>query len=171
LDATETVVEKTVLPRKDLKDEKSRKKRENSEGGKREKGDKRKRKEIEVLADDEEAVDRYPGGTAVTEVYRDAERSSYESNDEDGPSNLVHESLKNKSAKSKTQSGTKTKYAPLGETQQQRDARTIFVGNLPVEVAQKRVGFPFSATFRRFIMSLGCCKATPTPYPQTSSLC
>jgi nucleolar protein 12 len=136
LDAKETQMERNGLPLRDVKVEKSRKSRQRLEGGK---GGKRKRKESEPL--DEDAGDRYP---AVTEVDRDTEHSSYNSSDDDVSSNLVHESLK---GKSKTHSGKRAKYTPSGETQQQHDARTVFVGNLPVEVAQKRVGFPLLQGF------------------------
>lgn len=55
-----------------------------------------------------------------------------------GPSQLVHESIAKSSKKGKAAS-TKSKFIPGDETAEQRDARTIFVGNLSVEVAQKRV--------------------------------
>lgn len=50
----------------------------------------------------------------------------------------VHESL-NKSNKRASRSGPKSKFVPADETPERRDQRTIFVGNLPVDVAQKRV--------------------------------
>jgi RNA recognition motif-containing protein len=54
-----------------------------------------------------------------------------------GTTTIVHESLKESSSKDKA--SAKLKYAPADETPEQRDARTIFVGNLPIEVAQKKV--------------------------------
>jgi nucleolar protein 12 len=52
-------------------------------------------------------------------------------------STIVHETFKENSRKDKA--SAKLKYAPADETREQRDARTIFVGNLPIEVAQKKV--------------------------------
>lgn len=51
---------------------------------------------------------------------------------------LVHESLTKKDKKVRT---PKTKYVPSEETAELRDQRTIFVGNLPIEVASKKVRF------------------------------
>ena len=52
---------------------------------------------------------------------------------------LVHESLSTSNEKGKATDGAKTKYAPPGETSEQRNARTVFIGNLPLEVAQTKV--------------------------------
>ena len=61
--------------------------------------------------------------------------------DEGDPSQLVHESLA-PGGKHK-HSGHKTKYVPEGETSEQRDARTVFVGNVPLEVMKSKVRLPF----------------------------
>jgi len=53
------------------------------------------------------------------------------------PSQLVHESVAKPTGKSSR--NPKSKHVPEDETADQRDRRTIFVGNLSVEVAQKRV--------------------------------
>lgn len=66
--------------------------------------------------------------------------SSCSSEDEDDsfePSKIMHESLQ-KSNKSQ-KAGPKKKYVPQDETAAQRDLRTVFVGNLSVEVVKKRV--------------------------------
>ena len=60
-----------------------------------------------------------------------------EGGDDSDTLRLVHESLMEKS-KSKHKS-KKQKYVPPDETPAQRDQRTIFIGNLSLEVAQKRV--------------------------------
>lgn len=62
--------------------------------------------------------------------------SDADGDDSDDPSNLIHESLRAKGPKT---GGKRPKYAPPDEAQEQKDARTIFVGNLPPEVAQTRV--------------------------------
>lgn len=66
----------------------------------------------------------------------DADSESDE--EESNPSDLVHESLTGTS-KAKSKHGPKQKYTPPDETPPQRDQRTIFIGNLPLQVAQKRV--------------------------------
>lgn len=69
-----------------------------------------------------------------------------------GPSALVHESVGKAGAVagapgklSKTQAKKAAKlptWAPEGETQEQRDARTVFIGNLSVDVAKDKVRRP-----------------------------
>lgn len=61
------------------------------------------------------------------------------SDDEDvDPGTLVHESLQ-KSAKKKNSRTPKVKVIPADETSEQREQRTIFVGNVALEVASKKV--------------------------------
>ncbi|KIY64162.1 hypothetical protein CYLTODRAFT_381221 [Cylindrobasidium torrendii FP15055 ss-10] len=63
------------------------------------------------------------------------EKNQQSDSDEEGdPSTLVHESVTQKSNAPKA----KKKTAPPEETTEQRDLRTLFIGNLPVEVAQKK---------------------------------
>ena len=70
-----------------------------------------------------------------------------DSDKEGNPSRLVHESVA-VGDKSKTVSG-KVKYAPQEETPEQRDARTVFVGNVPVEVVKSKVRYTRPSTFYR----------------------
>jgi nucleolar protein 12 len=66
--------------------------------------------------------------------------SDGDDDDEEGdPSTLVHESLSGKPLPS----NSRKKYVPEGETPAQRDERTIFIGNIPLEVAKNRVRHPF----------------------------
>ncbi|KAF8195586.1 hypothetical protein BJ912DRAFT_957479 [Pholiota molesta] len=58
------------------------------------------------------------------------------SDEEGDPSKLVHESLTKKNKKART---PKAKHVPKEETPEQRDQRTIFVGNLPIELASKKI--------------------------------
>jgi hypothetical protein len=52
----------------------------------------------------------------------------------------VHESMKPGFKKGKEKvKGPKTKFVPSGETSGDRDRRTIFVGNLPIETAKSKV--------------------------------
>jgi len=62
---------------------------------------------------------------------------SKRSDEEVDPSQLVHESVAKLTGKGK--STRKSKHVPENETADQRDLRTVFVGNLSVEVARKRV--------------------------------
>lgn len=59
-------------------------------------------------------------------------------NDSDSSVDLTHESLKkNKKVKSKPL----PKYVPAGETQEDRDRRTVFVGNVPIEAVKSKVSW------------------------------
>ncbi|TFK68036.1 hypothetical protein BDN72DRAFT_769940 [Pluteus cervinus] len=79
-----------------------------------------------------------PSGSEVDGGTSDASTSASASDSEsDGdPSKLVHETVA--SPKKTKPSRKKTKYVPQDETPEQRDLRTIFVGNLTIEVAEKR---------------------------------
>ncbi len=67
-----------------------------------------------------------------------SEESESDSGEEGDPSKLVHESLLKGKTKTQPRQG-KAKYVPSEETSAQRDARTVFVGNVAVEVAKSRV--------------------------------
>ncbi|KIP03853.1 hypothetical protein PHLGIDRAFT_37234 [Phlebiopsis gigantea 11061_1 CR5-6] len=68
--------------------------------------------------------------------------------DEGDLSKLVHESVAS-GGKAKSASA-KVKFVPSEETTEQRDARTVFVGNVPVEVVKSR---PLRKQFERHILS------------------
>ncbi|KAI0720590.1 hypothetical protein C8T65DRAFT_567599, partial [Cerioporus squamosus] len=72
-----------------------------------------------------------------------------DSDEEGDPSKLVHESLLKGSAKTQPRPG-KAKYVPSEESPAQRDARTVFVGNVAVEVTKSR---PSQKQFKRHILS------------------
>ncbi|TFK33036.1 hypothetical protein BDQ12DRAFT_691735 [Crucibulum laeve] len=68
--------------------------------------------------------------------------------DEEGdPKELVHESLREK----KKSSRSKQKFVPSEETAELRDKRTIFIGNLPIDIAQKR---PLQKQLHKHILAL-----------------
>lgn len=76
----------------------------------------------------------------VPDADSDAESSQSNSEDDIDPSSLMHESLLNgNKSKGKAKASPQKKYVPPDETQEQRNARTIFVGNVSVEVAKSRV--------------------------------
>ncbi|KIL66799.1 hypothetical protein M378DRAFT_74638 [Amanita muscaria Koide BX008] len=114
---------------------------------------------------DSEAVEEEEGSTSVNDSDEtDAEEGSdggssapeLSSEDDDAgssfePSKIVHESLKAKKNLAKDQkSSSKKKYVPPEETTAQRDLRTVFVGNLSVEVAKKK---PLQKQLRRHLLS------------------
>ncbi|KAF9267576.1 hypothetical protein L218DRAFT_696497 [Marasmius fiardii PR-910] len=72
-----------------------------------------------------------------------------------------HESLSKSSKRTKPKSA---KLVPADETPEQRDARTIFVGNLALEVAQKK---PLRKQLQRHILSL---IPTTGPKPKVESI-
>ncbi|PBK97179.1 hypothetical protein ARMGADRAFT_1026761 [Armillaria gallica] len=80
---------------------------------------------------DDELEDTYAKSKEIP-IEKDGESES----DED-PSKLVHESIA-QNAPSTGRASQKRKFVPSDETQDQRDLRTIFVGNLSIEVAQKK---------------------------------
>ncbi|KAK2463388.1 hypothetical protein APHAL10511_004614 [Amanita phalloides] len=73
-----------------------------------------------------------------------------ETNEVFDPSKLIHESLQKPKDKS-LKAESKKKCTPPDETVIQRDLRTVFVGNLSVEVAKKR---PLQKQLRRHILSV-----------------
>ncbi|KAI0356406.1 hypothetical protein OH77DRAFT_1400622 [Trametes cingulata] len=92
-------------------------------------------------------------GKSPKKAAQDAAESSSsdsDSDDEGDPSKLVHESLlKGGQSKGQSRHG-KTKYVPEEETPEQRDARTVFVGNVAVEVTKSR---PTQKQFKRHLLS------------------
>ena len=63
-----------------------------------------------------------------------------DSDDDQVPTALIHETLQKKVKK--TSRPPKRKYVPEDETPNLRDQRTIFVGNLPIELVSKKVSCP-----------------------------
>jgi nucleolar protein 12 len=68
------------------------------------------------------------------------EENSDESDDDDEGNILVHEALQ-PSRRTKAKSQKPKKYVPPGETEEDKNRRTIFVGNLSLDVAKSKVGF------------------------------
>lgn len=109
----------------------------------------------------------YTGGKiALKEDIADTKHS-----DEEGdPSQLVHETIA-KSSKARN-IGSKSKYSPPDETQEQREARTIFVGNLSVEVAQKKASLTSLLMYYSYSLTglpLDPSQTTSPAYPCTCS--
>ena len=73
--------------------------------------------------------------------------SDDESSDDDQTTPLQHISI---TGEERVPRSTQKKlFAPEDETQQQRDARTVFVGNLPVEAAKSKVSDSIRASVKR----------------------
>lgn len=108
------------------------------------KSGKGKAKEIEADSEDDEDDEKLEAAylksqaSATAAKPDDKKADSEDEGDEDevDPSTLVHESVKKSSKKSR---GPKVKYVPSEETPELRDQRTVFVGNLPIDVASKKV--------------------------------
>lgn len=83
-------------------------------------------------------------GPSTTKASSDLDDAS---DDDASEGELVHEALTSTSSRKRKQATKLPKYVPDGETAQERDRRSVFVGNLPVEVAKSKVGllqFPLS---------------------------
>ncbi|KAI0647963.1 hypothetical protein C8Q79DRAFT_906572 [Trametes meyenii] len=89
-------------------------------------------------------------GKSMRLTPEDASEDSSDSDDEGDPATLVHESLlKDGPPKGQSRNG-KAKHVPSEETPEQRDARTIFVGNVAVEITKSR---PTQKQLKRHILS------------------
>lgn len=103
---------------------------------------------------EDEAVDQEEENSDLENAYLQNHKGAPKSDHEeevDTEEPLVHEALQK--GKKGSRSGPKVKFVPSDETPERRDQRTIFIGNLSVEVAQKKVrGRPFLfVTFRILI--------------------
>ena len=101
-----------------------------------------------------EGVDKDSGADDKSDLDEE-EGATSDSDGEGDPSKLVHESLQ-KGAQTKGQSRHgKQKFVPSEETPEQRDARTVFVGNVAVEVTKSRVRVHLSCfTFARMLTTI-----------------
>ncbi|KAF9013161.1 hypothetical protein BDQ17DRAFT_1404729 [Cyathus striatus] len=134
-----------------------KKKEKKDKKSKAEKKSKGKSKQVEEDSEDDinsDLENAYHQAQEKSTTVKDADKpeedaeSDAESNDEVDLTNLVHESLAGKEKKS---SKPKIRFIPVDETQEQKDRRTIFVGNLPLEVAQKR---PLLKQLQKHILAL-----------------
>ncbi|KAF8729363.1 hypothetical protein AX14_006234 [Amanita brunnescens Koide BX004] len=98
---------------------------------------------------DESVADQECPETEEQEDGRASSDSEEDENEPFDPSKIIHESLQ-KSKKKSHKPASKKKYIPQDETPEQRDLRTVFVGNLSVEVAKKR---PLQKQLRRLFLS------------------
>ena len=80
-----------------------------------------------------------PGKQVARGSPRDEEQLNDTSDSEEDPSQLVHETMVKNAQRDKTRSRHVHHYVTPDETKEQRDARTIFLGNVPIEVAKSKV--------------------------------
>ncbi|RXW16531.1 hypothetical protein EST38_g9328 [Candolleomyces aberdarensis] len=112
-----------------------------------------KESEDEEDVDEEEKEERESEDVEVDDEDEGAESAASESessSDEGEEDPPVHESLLKNQQNKKTGKNSKRKYVPEDETPEMRDRRTIFVGNLPMLLAQKR---PLQKQLQRHILS------------------
>jgi nucleolar protein 12 len=110
--------------------------------GEKERSTKRQKKASKVLIDSEDEEEVAPTPTAgpskaVEEEDNDAELS--EGSEIDTDEELVHETTDTTSKRKRKLATKLPKYTPADETSQDRDRRSIFVGNLPIEVTKSKV--------------------------------
>jgi len=100
---------------------------------------KKARKEILEESDEEveEPVAAAGPSTTLDEEDNDAELSEIDTDEE-----LVHETTDTTSKRKRKQATKLPKYTPADESSQDRDRRSIFVGNLPMDVTKSKVSLP-----------------------------
>ncbi|WVR03809.1 hypothetical protein IAU60_000805 [Kwoniella sp. DSM 27419] len=72
------------------------------------------------------------------DVDEDQDEDEDDEDEDDDDEALVHESVKAKAEKKAKKGKTLGKYTPPGETPGDKDRRTVFVGNLPIEAAKEK---------------------------------
>jgi nucleolar protein 12 len=72
---------------------------------------------------------------------RQDEDAGESSDDEHTMAPLVHETVINSGTTSSVATRSHLVYVPHGEMKEQREARTVFIGNVPMEVAKSRVNY------------------------------
>ncbi|KAG6827265.1 hypothetical protein H0H92_012576 [Tricholoma furcatifolium] len=115
------------------------------------KGTKGKVKAKEVEPDDEDENSDLENAYLAGKTTLDEKAGATDGSDKEGNAEgrIEHESV-TKAKKAARSAKPKTKYVPEGETPELRDRRTIFIGNLSVEVAQQR---PLLKQLQRHILS------------------
>ena len=114
------------------KETKTREKGKKKAGENEEKKEKKKREKEDERPEDEQIVD------AEVDGLENGHSQAEDAEDSDSNSSEIpqHESLAKKKGK---KASKKLKFVPQDETKEQRDARTVFIGNLPAEIVTSRV--------------------------------
>ncbi|KAI0766376.1 hypothetical protein BD413DRAFT_615176 [Trametes elegans] len=140
-------VGKAKKPKSDSSDPK-----ESAKAGKKTRKAKKQTKPSSEKEEDEDAEpvqhNTKEGQAAKATGSKDTDDTS-ESDEEGDSTKLVHESLLKGGQKSQSRHG-KEKFVPEEESAEQRDARTIFIGNVAVEVTKSR---PSQKQLKRHVLS------------------
>jgi len=111
--------------------------------GEKERSTKRQKKASKVLIDSEDEEEAAPAPTAgpstVVEEEEDNDAELSEGSEIGTDEELVHETTDTTSKRKRKLATKLPKYTPADETSQDRDRRSIFVGNLPIEVTKSKV--------------------------------
>ena len=96
---------------------------------------------------------------------------------------LVHETIVNSGTTSSVATRSRLVYVPNGELKEQREARTVFIGNVPMEVAKSRVTYnihcadlklifyqPYQKALKRHLLALCATKTSDMPSPKIESI-
>jgi nucleolar protein 12 len=96
---------------------------------------------IDSEDEEEEAAPAPTAGPskAVEEEEEDNDAELSEGSEIDTDEELVHETTDTTSKRKRKLATKLPKYTPADETSQDRDRRSIFVGNLPIEVTKSKV--------------------------------
>lgn len=90
-----------------------------------------------------------PGKQVAKGSSKDEEQLNGTSDSEEDASQLVHETMVKNAKRDKTRSRHVHHYVPPDETKEQRDARTLFLGNVPMEVAKSKSALK---VFKKYIL-------------------
>ncbi|KAL5476562.1 NOP12_2 [Sanghuangporus weigelae] len=107
-----------------------------------------KSKKCRVSKNDRRKTKDASRGNLKVKAKAKAKEKKIESGEEEKSVDAIreHESMK----KSKKKGIKKVKYAPEGETKEERDARTLFIGDLPVAVVKSK---PLNIQLKRHMLS------------------
>lgn len=117
--------------------------------------------EEEEVEDDDEGSDEGSEASAAEEEEETQKGAAKAEKEEDPASeaesdiSLTHESLKPTKKK-----GKKVVYVPPGETKEERDRRTVFIGNVGIDVAKNKVS-------RSLLELCSCLRSSPLPRSST----
>ena len=105
------------------------------------------------------------------------------SDDEHTTAPLVHETITNNGTTSSVATRSRSAYIPSGETKEQRERRTVFIGNIPIEVAKSRVNYkthcldlnlifyqPDQKALKRHLLALCAAHTSDGPRPKIESI-
>ncbi len=128
--------------------------------------------------------------TASPPVYKSEQEEGWHdedagesSDDEHTTAPLVHETTLNNGMKSSVATRSRSAYVPSGETKEQREARTVFIGNVPIEVAKSRVNYnihwmdsklicyqPYQKALKQHLLALCATPTSDGPNPKIESI-